>query len=96
MGYEKFTEKDPLTDLHYIRSFMLAAGEFLRDAQPGAYGMVAVDMEHFRIINKLYGRESGDKLLVYIAGCLRQCQMAAWPGTSAGITFALSCPCGWS
>ena len=45
MGYEKFTEKDPLTDLHYIRSFMLAAGEFLRDAQPGAYGMVAVDME---------------------------------------------------
>ena len=76
MGYEKFTEKDPLTDLHYIRSFMLAAGEFLRDAQPGAYGMVAVDMEHFRIINKLYGRESGDKLLVYIAGCLRQCQRA--------------------
>lgn len=37
-----------------------------------AYSMVAIDIEHFRLFNKLYGRETGDELILYIQNCLKE------------------------
>lgn len=60
-----------LTGLLYNQAFFQEAGNFLKDIQPNTYCMVAIDMEHFRLFNKLYGRKDGDKLIVHIADCLK-------------------------
>lgn len=67
-------ELNPLTKLHYMRSFMYATKEFIKDAKSGEYCMAALDMEHFRVVNKLYGRSVGDDILIFIAECLRSVQ----------------------
>ncbi len=64
-------ERNPLTGLLYMRSFMEDARKFLENVQPGDYCMIALDMEHFRMINKLYGRDVGDEVLCFIADRLR-------------------------
>ncbi len=64
----------PLTGLHFIRSFMRTAKKFIKEIQPGAYYMAAIDMEYFRLFNKFYGRDVGDKLLIQIADCIRSVQ----------------------
>lgn len=64
----------PLTGLHFIRSFMRTSKKFLKEIPPNAYYMVAIDMDHFRLFNKFYGRDVGDKLLLHMAGCLKKIQ----------------------
>lgn len=63
---------DTLTGLLYNLSFLQKAGELIKTLQPDTYCMVAIDVEHFRLFNKLYGRESGDELLQYISNYLKQ------------------------
>ncbi len=71
---QAYTELNPLTGLYFNRTFMKKAKEFLTEIQSGAYCMVAVDMAHFRLFNKFYGRDAGDKVLIYIAGVLKNIQ----------------------
>lgn len=33
--------------------------------------LIAIDIEHFRLFNRHYGREEGDRFLVRISGCLK-------------------------
>lgn len=66
------SEYNPLTGLLYNQSFFQEAARFLKDIQPDTYCMVAVDIEHFRLFNKLYGRKAGNELIVYISDCLRR------------------------
>ncbi|MBQ2802756.1 MAG: EAL domain-containing protein, partial [Lachnospiraceae bacterium] len=68
---QAYTEFSPLTGLYFSRMFFQKAGEFLVETKPGSYCMVAIDLEHFRLFNKLYGREEGDKLLIQIADVLK-------------------------
>ena len=63
---------NPLTGLHYMRSFMHAARIYLENVQPGAYAMAAIDIEHFRMINTFCGRDKGDELLIFISNCLKR------------------------
>ncbi len=67
-------ELNPLTGLLYIRSFMDEARKFLETVQPGEYCMAALDIEHFRMVNKIYGRDAGDEVLCMIANRLREVQ----------------------
>ena len=46
--------------------FMNDVREALTDTEPGTYCIAAVDIEHFRLFNKMYGREAGDELIRYI------------------------------
>lgn len=55
---QAYTELNPLTGLYFNRTFMKKAKEFLTEIQSGAYCMVAVDMAHFRLFNKFYGRDA--------------------------------------
>lgn len=71
---EKQETRSPLTGLLFDRIFLQKADERLKTIQPNTYILVALDIEHFRLFNKLYGREEGDRLLCYIAGCLKNIQ----------------------
>lgn len=70
--HQAYTELNPLTNLYYNRAFFEKADEYVKTIQPNTYDMVAIDIEHFRLFNKLYGRDEGDQLLIYIADCLRK------------------------
>lgn len=61
------TELNSLTGLYYNRFFYRKAEEYLKNVKPGTHSLVAVDIEHFRMFNKLYGRAAGDSLLTGIA-----------------------------
>lgn len=73
---QAYTELNPLTGLYYSHNFFKKADEYLGQAKPKDYCLVAIDIEHFRLFNKLYGRDSGDELLIYIAECVRKIQDA--------------------
>ena len=72
--HQAYTELNPLTGLYYNKAFFEYADQYLQRVAPNSYCMVAVDIEHFHFFNKLFGREEGDKLLVYIADCVRKIQ----------------------
>ena len=61
-----------LSDFFYNRTFMSNVRSKMEMGLSGAYSMVAIDIEHFRLFNKLYGRETGDELILYIQNCLKE------------------------
>ncbi|NLL78759.1 MAG: EAL domain-containing protein [Clostridiales bacterium] len=69
---KELVKLNPLTGLLYNRAFFKQADECLKRIEPDTYSLVAIDIEHFRLFNKLYGREEGDNLLIYVADCVRQ------------------------
>lgn len=73
-GYvqESYVEKHALTGLYYNNAFFKKVDQYKKRITPQTYMMVALDIEHFRLFNKLYGRDEGDKLLVHIASCLKE------------------------
>lgn len=91
---QAYTELSPLTGLYYNRAFFKKADKYLKGVKPRTYSFVAIDMEHFRLFNKLYGREAGDQLLVYIANCLKKVQKehGGIAGYLGGDNFCLLMP----
>lgn len=61
-----------LSDYYYNHSFMERLRKRLSEILPNTYCIVAIDIEHFRLFNKLYGRSSGDEVIRYIYTCLKQ------------------------
>lgn len=61
-----------LSDYYYNHSFMERLRKRLPEIPPNTYCIVAIDIEHFRLFNKLYGRSSGDEVIRYIYTCLKQ------------------------
>ena len=61
-----------LSDYYYNHSFMERLRKRLPEILPNTYCIVAIDIEHFRLFNKLYGRSSGDEVIRYIYTCLEQ------------------------
>ena len=64
--------KNTLTGLPFPQDFMEEARAFLAQAEPDAYCFAAMDILHFRLFNKLYGRDEGDRLLRKIADHLQE------------------------
>jgi EAL domain-containing protein (putative c-di-GMP-specific phosphodiesterase class I)/GGDEF domain-containing protein len=70
-GYEQ-------TDEHTVNRLtdMMSREEFLVKLEdPGiiAGAVVFFDVQHFKIINRLFGMSEGDRLLEHIAACIRAC-----------------------
>ena len=88
------TEINSLTGLYYNHSFFQQVDEKMGKLENGTYCLVAIDIEHFRLFNKLYGREEGDKLLMYIAECVKKVQDKhdGVAGYLGGDNFALLMP----
>lgn len=61
-----------LSDYYYNHSFMERLRKRLPEILPNTYCIVAIDIEHFRLFNKLYGRSSGDEVIRYIYTFLKQ------------------------
>lgn len=62
--------RSPLTGLFFPSGFIETVRMFISKVTPNAYCMVSIDILHFRLFNKFYGRDTGDKLLRSIANCL--------------------------
>ena len=66
------TEKDKLTGLYTIDYFF----EYLKQILPLDMGSdrdaIVIDVEHFRLINEIYGRGTGDQVLAEIGAYLQQ------------------------
>ncbi len=54
-------------NLLFDKEFLKQVGEYLKGVEPDTHMIVSMDIDNFRLFNKLFGRESGDKLLAYIA-----------------------------
>lgn len=63
-----------LTGLYEDSEFFKKAAEFLRRGAVGEYCMAAIDIEHFRLFNKWYGRDEGDRFLAGIGAVLKSVQ----------------------
>ncbi len=61
----------PLTGLFSEQTFFEQVDKRLLQLEPNTYCLVAIDIEHFRLFNKIYGRKEGDYLLEYVADCVR-------------------------
>jgi len=67
---QRYIEPDKMTGLYSGNTFFEIVDEYKGQMTDGVYCMVAIDLEHFRVFNKLYGREQGNSLLVNIGECL--------------------------
>ncbi len=85
---------DPLTGLYDRKTFFEVVDKKLPQIKPGTYCLIAVDIEHFRLYNQIYGRKEGDYLLEYVADCLKNMlyeQMGA-AGYLGGDNFGIFIP----
>lgn len=60
-------EIDSFTGLYTQRGFVVQAGEYCAERKNSDLCVIAMDVEHFRLFNKWYGRPEGDKLLKRIS-----------------------------
>ena len=70
--YRNGIEINPLTGLYFSHAFFEKADEYLHQVEPDTHCMVAVDLEHFRLFNKIYGRGQGDLLLQKLGDILKE------------------------
>lgn len=92
--YQSYTEFNPLTGLYFTKAFFKRVEEYLLQSAAEPWCMIAIDIEHFRLFNKIYGREEGDKLLVEIAETLSEfCRVhGGLAGYLSGDNFAVLVP----
>ena len=63
---EKQLEYDQLTGLYNKKSFILAAQEIIAKSPANSYTLMYIDVDNFKLINERFGREEGDRLLLYL------------------------------
>lgn len=72
--HRAYTELNPLTGLYYNKAFFKMLSQRLESIEPDTYVLIAVDIEHFSLFNRFYGRDTGDKILISVAACLKEIQ----------------------
>lgn len=66
-----------LTELSSDREFFREADEYLKNLTADEYVLIAIDVEHFRMFNKIFGREEGNSFLNAIATCIEDISLNA-------------------
>ncbi|MGI9402090.1 MAG: diguanylate cyclase [Rhizobiaceae bacterium] len=68
-SFEKQASTDPLTSLHNRRYFEQALESYLAEfnAIGSQFGLLILDLDHFKSVNDTYGHDAGDLLLKEIA-----------------------------
>lgn len=92
--HRAYTEINPLTGLHYNKAFFKSVDERLKNTGKDTSVLVAIDIEHFSLFNRLYGWEEGDKLLIGVADALRRIekQYDGIAGYLSGDNFCIFLP----
>ena len=62
---------DTLTGIHNREAFYRKTAELLRDHPEQPYVLLAMDIERFKVINDLFGKDLGDRILKAIANGLQ-------------------------
>ena len=65
-------EVSALTGLYLRHTFFQKVKEFLESVDEEGYCVLAIDLEHFRLFNKIFSRKQGDKLLKRMAELLKE------------------------
>ncbi|WP_136681340.1 EAL domain-containing protein [Neptunomonas sp. XY-337] len=69
----KLAYRDPLTDLHNRESFKIRLADTVSYAKRyrSSFGVLFIDLDHFKEVNDTQGHDFGDQLLVMVAERLR-------------------------
>lgn len=81
-------------ELFNEQEFFEQIGRKLKNIEPDTYCMVAIDIEHFKLFNKIYGWDKGDYLLGHISDCVNRVA-DEWDGVAGylgGDNFAVLLP----
>lgn len=62
---------DQVTNLYNREAFCASAEEIMRQNPQTRFEIICIDIERFKLVNELYGREQGDLLLKYVSGQLK-------------------------
>ncbi|MBQ8800562.1 MAG: EAL domain-containing protein [Lachnospiraceae bacterium] len=65
-----YVELNQMEGLYAGNEFFVKVDEYKEQIKNNTFCMIAMDVEHFRVFNKLYGRELGNRLLVRMGECL--------------------------
>ena len=89
----KEVERDKLTNLYNIEFFRKYAKQFDANFPDVQKDMLSISINRFRLINELYGRALGDKILLAIAEQLIKCiaNCNGLVGKDEGSTFVIYC-----
>ena len=89
----KEVEREKLTNLYNIEFFKKYAMQFDANFKDLPKDMISISINRFRLINELYGRAFGDKILLAIASKLREyiSDCNGLVGKDAGSTFVIYC-----
>lgn len=64
--------RNPLTQLHNLRSFFYLGDEIIRQNPGQQYAVITMDIAQFKAVNEFCGRDAGDALLLTIAHALQR------------------------
>lgn len=64
--------RNPLTQLHNLRSFFYLGDEIVRQHPEQQYAVITMDIAQFKAVNEFCGRDAGDALLLTIAHALQR------------------------
>lgn len=94
LGANEYKESDVLTGLYTANTFFTHVEDYKKQIGNKDYCMVSVDLELFRVFNKLYGRMQGNRLLTGIAECLKEFrkQCGGLVGYLGGDNFGIFMP----
>lgn len=59
----RFIEMDQLTDIYNREAFFKRAAQLLKDNKDTAYSIVYLDVSEFKLINSLFGQDTGNMIL---------------------------------
>ncbi|MBY3433232.1 diguanylate cyclase [Rhizobium laguerreae] len=81
---------DELTRLANRRSFDETLATVYSKENRTSFGLVMLDIDHFKSINDTHGHAGGDEVLRVVAGCLRDCmRQDAFVARTGGEEFAI-------
>ncbi|MDD3863653.1 MAG: EAL domain-containing protein [Eubacteriales bacterium] len=68
----RLADYDDLTDVYNKAAFIRLTEERVREAEPGAYALIGLDVDRFKNVNELFGFGGGNRLLRHIARILAE------------------------
>ena len=86
-------EKDTLTGLYNKEFFYKKAETLIKSGGDNAYDIICLDIERFKLVNDLFGMQTGDDLLKYVANIVKEhIQSNGIYGRIGSDLFACLCP----